>query len=122
MARLEMYRGDHEEHTVEVPAHIYQVGSKVHFAVKEQLDDNEDDSAALFTVTMTDSDITSHDDDYYYYKLTIDKTKTNSYDFGLGVKKKKFFAEVQFVNASGQPKTFKPFEFLLKKETNRRTT
>jgi len=125
MAKYEMVRGDYRELFVMVPQSGYQSGSTLFFVVKQALDNDTDDSDAVFQLNLTDADIVDsafslNGETYIRYRGVITSDMTNTY--AMTSKKIKLIAEFQYVVPGVKPTTYPQFDFILYKDANRRRT
>lgn len=118
MATYTMFRGDYKEFTITLPKSSYQTGSIIHFCVKKALDNANNDSAAVFTIDLTDANIIQNTSESVVYKVIITKALTNTYQFEGDTAN--LIAEVEFNAPGDKPTTFPQFEFLILKDANRR--
>ncbi len=126
--KYEMARGDDKWDYPAIPVSGWSAGGKLFFVVKSALDNNSDDSAAVFKVDMDDTDITGETDilvngvltpcKVYECHITSDMTQ----NYPMDSKKQKLIAEYQFVTADGYVATWTQFTLTLYKDANRRRT
>jgi hypothetical protein len=125
MATLEMTRGDYRELPVLIPLSAYEVGAKLFFTVKAEYDDATDDSAAVFSVDMDDTDIASmaytpegSTTVYVKYNCVITSDATQTY--AMTSTKVKLIAEFQYVAPGVKPTTWPAMTLVLYRDATRR--
>ena len=120
--KYSMPRGDSRTLPLAVPVGTYSTGASVFFALKSQVDDDSDDSTAVFKTELTDADITSTDAENVHYLLTIAPSDTDS------ITPAAYRAEFEFVSADKSVVITFPdpakqiLEFTITGDVNRRTS
>ena len=110
MSAIEFSRGDPAYHTFAVPAVNWTAGSKLFFAAKPAIDDDNTDANAVIQCSWGDgvvSDITIAGIAMKQYACTFPPSATSSI-LSKGADSADYIGEFQLVAPNGTPMTFPP--------------
>lgn len=111
-----MYRGDYRELSATV-SDSYNAASRLLFAVKAEADVpvvNASDSNAIFTVDVSGSQAIDNGNGTITFPIIIIPTKTDTKTPG------DYYAQVRYIDATGHPTSYDPFEFTIEGDLNQR--